>query len=592
MSADNNYQVDSTLQPDLNAVAFGCPAVKTDSALSWLYQSSGYRQRVQRLDTQQNLIVQYQQAGETARALRLGAELEHLQRQQAAWQETLCRIDNIFTSLEVKTPRLTEASIWFYQGQFQAADRALEAWDMAHHRDELWINEPTIKMNSSSITQKKLALANEYLVKALLQRVLDGLDETLEPARAYFETAIALASTPVTLFEYALFLHNHQDFESAQRLYQDLVDRYRALAAAHPEQYAPTVALACNNLAHVQSAQTNNAGALTHYGAALVQYQTLAESDWHTYLPYVAMTLNNLASLQLTLNDGVSAQANYEAALSSYRLLAIEAPDIYLPYVAMTLNNVANVQMGEHDFVHAQANYELALHTYQRLAETEPDIYLADVAMALCNLALLQATLGDAAAAAHYESALQRYRQLANKQPQRYLPDVAHVLTNWANLQADGGDFAIAQANYEAALAIYRQLATVDADTYLPEVASALNNLANVQVVCQAIAPAQANYEAALQLSRQLAAADPLTYALDEAMTFINVSIFYADTEQNFPRSRDLAMEAYQILQSQPDTAVTAPYLQLVQEMLQAHGVNGEEPTQEALLTESCVGCH
>ncbi|MDJ0706047.1 MAG: tetratricopeptide repeat protein [Leptolyngbyaceae cyanobacterium MO_188.B28] len=261
----------------------------------FVYQSLDYQALIKRIEEKQEIIEYLQATGKTERALKAGAELEALEQELEQFKENVFRLYETFTKIEINTERLAQAKSHFDQGEFREADAILNAEDMARDLDRLIERDRQLDQEKAEIERNKTQIANEFLIKARLWATFYNEPNRFEKACEYFETALRAASNPETIFEYAVFLQNHNCFDQANPLYEEALQTYRELAQENPR----------------------------------------------AYLPYVAMTLNNLALLQSDQNDYGPAQGNYEEALQTYRELAQENPRAYLPYVAMTLNNLA-----------------------------------------------------------------------------------------------------------------------------------------------------------------------------------------------------------------------------------------------------------
>jgi Flp pilus assembly protein TadD len=221
---------------------------------------------------------------------------------------------------------------------------------MAQDLNRLLEREQQLDQEKAEIAKGKTQLADEYVIKARLQAVAYNNPHWFEQACQYFEAALKAVRNPTTLFEYALFLQNHNCFDQAKPLYQEYLDQRRTLAAENPRTYLPDVAMTLNNLAILQKAQNDFETARGSYEEALQIRRTLAAENPRTYLPYVAMTLNNLAFCNRIKMTSRPPAAAMKKRLQMYRTLAAENPRTYLPDVAMTLNNLAILQQAQNDF--------------------------------------------------------------------------------------------------------------------------------------------------------------------------------------------------------------------------------------------------
>ena len=94
-----------------------------------------------------------------------------------------------------------------------------------------------------------------------------------------------------------------------------------------------------NNLANLRSAKNEFQEAEKSYQESLEIRRKLAAVNPQTYLPDVAGTLNNLGLLQRAKNEFQEAEKSYQEALEIRRKLAQEHPDVYsIPYANTALN--------------------------------------------------------------------------------------------------------------------------------------------------------------------------------------------------------------------------------------------------------------
>jgi tetratricopeptide (TPR) repeat protein len=537
-------------------------------------QSPDYQILMQRISEKQEMVEFLQEKGETDRALKAAAELEALKQEEAQFKENILRLYETFTKIEIDTERLAQAKAFFDRGEFREADAILNAERMAKDLDRLIERGQQLDQEKAAIDKNRVQLGNEFLIKARLRATFYDQANHFEEACAYFEESLRAARTPESLFEYAWFLQEHNDFIRAQPIYTEALTIDRDLAAENPHTYLPDVATTLNNLAILQKDQNDYVSASSNFTEALAIRRDLAAENPRTYLPDVATTLNNLAVLQKDQNDYVSASSSYSEALTIDRDLAAENPHTYLPDVATTLNNLAILQKDQNDYVSASISFTEALTIYRDLAAENPRTYLPDVAMTLNNLANLQSDQNDyVSASSSYSEALAIRRDLAAENPRTYLPRVATMLNNLAILQKDQNDYVSASSNFTEALAIRRELAAENPRTYLPDVAMTLNNLAVLQSDQNDYVSASGSYTEALAIYRDLAAENPRTYLPDVAMTLLNLSIFYLQAKPDKTRSANMAREAIEILQNFQHIPQCQQYTEIAFQVLQANGV-------------------
>src|SRR5262249_36532877 len=144
----------------------------------------------------------------------------------------------------------------------------------------------------AEIRARRTDMANEFLIKARLTALDVHVPGWFEKTVDYFKQSLKAAFTLDNVFEYALFLHQHNDFNTALPFYEKALTAYRGLAETNPQTYLPGVAATLNNLANLQADKNEFPAAETAYNEALEIRKHLAETNPQTYLPDVATTLN------------------------------------------------------------------------------------------------------------------------------------------------------------------------------------------------------------------------------------------------------------------------------------------------------------
>ncbi|ASC71807.1 TPR repeat family protein [Halomicronema hongdechloris C2206] len=170
---------------------------------------------------------------------------------------------------------------------------------MAQDLSRLLERDQQLDQEKAEIARSRHQIADEYLVKARLWTTFYDQPQRFEQACEYFDTALEAARTPTALFEYAVFLQNHNCFEPATVLYSEVLTSHRQLAQENPRAYLPDVAMTLNNLAILQADQNQLSAAQASYEEALGIRRQLAQENPRAYLPDVAMTLLNLSIFYL-----------------------------------------------------------------------------------------------------------------------------------------------------------------------------------------------------------------------------------------------------------------------------------------------------
>ena len=387
------------------------------------------------------------------------------------------------SKLTISTERLDQAKALFLEGDIPGALEILK--DEAIQADYLVLQkaqkseEERHHRKMEEIAEKTKGIAEEWKMKAVLMatRYEDG--DWFEKTKGYYEKALEVDRDVEHVFEYAVFLHDHNQLKEATPLYEEALQTYRTLAPANPEVLIPIVAGILNNLANLHRAENKLGQAQFEYEAALQIYQDLAKSSSPAFWVNVAGILNNLGILHNTKNELEQAQARYNEAMRLYQLLPQVNSDAFRSIIAVTLNNLGLLHHYKNEVDQAQDKFEKALTIIRSLADNNPKTFLSEVAGTLNNLANLHSTQKQLDKAQdEYKEALQINRDLAKNNPRAFLPDVALTLSNLANLHSTQKELELAQGEYEEALQIYRSLAKSNLQAFLPYVANTASNMA------------------------------------------------------------------------------------------------------------------
>ena len=220
------------------------------------------------------------------------------------------------SKLTISTDRLDQSKALFLEGDIPGAleilkDEAIQA-DYIALQNAKQSEEERHSRRMEEIAEKTKGIAAEWKMKAVLMatRYEDG--EWFEKTKGDYEKALEVDRDVEHVFEYAVFLHDHNQLNEATPLYEEALQTYRTLAPANPEIIMPIAAGILNNLANLHRAENKLSQAQAEYEAALKIYQELAKSSSPAFWVNVAGILNNLGILHNTKNELEQAQVRYE----------------------------------------------------------------------------------------------------------------------------------------------------------------------------------------------------------------------------------------------------------------------------------------
>ncbi len=524
-----------------------------------------YEELLNDLETQRDLLT-YLPKDQIEKRLRTSQKVVELETRIEQFKKVVLQLAEGFSCIEINTDRLRRAKAHFDKGEIAAARAVFDSEHEQMQSENNRLVREKERYEKDTLSQLKHN-ADEYYLRALLERTAYDNPHWLEGTCEYFEHSINAQATEDNVFHYALFLQNHNRFQQAEAYYQKYLVEF---VGDDDLKRAKTL----NNLAASLRSQDKLAEAETKYTEALDIYRKLASFNPDANLPNVATTLNNFGVLLYTNNKLAKAKTRLTEALEIRRKLAAAAVNQYLPHVADTLNNLATTNIALDKLDEAADNYAEALKIYQARVADNLFVYLPNVAVILNNqAALLYKKCNLTEAVVKYADSLEIRRELASNNPAAYLPTVATTLNNLAVIHTEMNkldELAKAKDEYAEALTINRHLASITPSTYLPSVAATLNNLALLHNKINEPAKAKDKFVEALDIYRQLAVVNPSAYLPDVAMTLINLAAHHYQSEPNKQLSVSYSLEAITLIQPIVEAVpYTQSYLNSAIELLQ-----------------------
>jgi len=305
-------------------------------------------------------------------------ELQQAEKNLADFIEGIRKLLTEIDKIPLNSERGLTAKTYFEKGDYQAARDVLDAKEMGKEKLALLQKEEQVEKQREELRNQKNSLAADYILKAKLTALAYQLgDERISQTRQYFEESLELNRTSDSLFEYALFLQEHNQFYDSKELYQEALGIRRELAKANPQVYLPDVAMTLNNLGNlVQADSGRRSEAEKLYQEALKIYRELAKANPQVYLPNVANTLNNLGALvQADSGRHSEAEKFYQEALGIRRELAKANPQVYLPDVANTLTAFGVAYLHWQQPEEAIIYFKEAIEIFSFFAEQAPQVF-------------------------------------------------------------------------------------------------------------------------------------------------------------------------------------------------------------------------
>jgi tetratricopeptide (TPR) repeat protein len=304
------------------------------------------------------------------------------------------------------------------------------------------------------------------------------------------------------------------------------VKHQRALAAANPTAYEPSLATWLNNLSVRLAEVGRREEGLAAIEEAVDVYRRLAAANPAAYEPGLASSLNNLAVDLGEVGRREEGLTAIEEAVDVYRRLVAVNPAAHEPDLASSLNNLAARLGGVGRREEGLAAIEEAVDVYRRLAAVNPAAYELDLAISLNTLSIRLGEMGRREEGlAAIEEAVEVRRRLAAVNPAAYEPGLAISLNNLSIRLGEMGRREEGLAAIEEAVDVYRRLAAVSPDAYEPHLALSLNNLSARLGGVGRGEEGLAASEEAVDVYRRLVAVNPAAHEPDLAISLNNLSI-------------------------------------------------------------------
>jgi tetratricopeptide (TPR) repeat protein len=283
---------------------------------------------------------------ETEERLAISKKINGLKDQIKQFKQDVLRFAEQFNQIEINTERLKQAKEFFDKGEIGEARAILED-DLEQMQDEHNRLLQEREKFEKGILPKLKNNSNEFFILALSKQTDYRDSNWFESTCTYFEKSIEAFPTEINVFEFAVFLQNHNQFLKAENYYQKFLTEFPATINLLNK------AGALNNLAVLHRAKNELESALQEYEEALEIRRELAKENPSAYLPDVAMTL---------INIGIYYQACVSNREVSINCL-IEAITIILPIV----EKVPYTQTYMHSAITVLQKWDLSMEDIERL---------------------------------------------------------------------------------------------------------------------------------------------------------------------------------------------------------------------------------
>ncbi|WP_165864954.1 tetratricopeptide repeat protein [Rufibacter latericius] len=409
-------------------------------------------------------------------------ELHRLEERRTAAEEELAALKREVIklaesfSMARSTERLMLAMSYVEAGDFRKASEVLEERKMVSELDALLEEQERLRQRKEGNAKLLRDKASEFLIKAQLTNLDFKLPNRFQKAKELYRKSLSAERNSKNLFDFALFLQEHNELNEARALYQEALEQLRELAKSDPSAYCPKIGDTLNNLGNLLVKNNQPDEAELAYREALDVREDLAKEN-QELLPRLAESLNNYGNFLEENGKLPEAERSYRKSLEIRRELAANAPDTYLPRVAETLNGLGLLFVSKGEPGKADEAFREAIDLYVQYMDAIPSL-MSNMAGTLVNLGnLLTDHRKFEPARLIFDSAIEACQELVSRNRQTHLPLLVTTLLGQMRLFI--GEFNLIEAEKAGLSAINncRELAGQAPQAFLPQLAVIAKNM-------------------------------------------------------------------------------------------------------------------
>lgn len=286
-----------------------------------LYGSLDYQKLLKEIEELKEVLLSISSENIKLR-LKLSQKLFDLEQQHEKFKVDVFRLYETFTKIEIDNECLLTAKSYFDRGQFREADAILKADELSDTLDRLIEKDIQLEKETEKVNKDRQQIANGFLVKAQLQRTFYDDTNWFDKTVSYFNESLRAKRDEQTLFEYAHFLHLHNQFKIAYELYEEALEKYRKIIHSYPHDAMPNMARLLNNFGALLRMEDNMDYSEMCLFEAIEIQRKLTKLDPQTFTPDLADSFINLANLKKDNNKFELAEKYYTKALKIKKSLA------------------------------------------------------------------------------------------------------------------------------------------------------------------------------------------------------------------------------------------------------------------------------
>lgn len=461
-------------------------------------------------------------------------QLQTVQDEIESFKRDVIKLAQDFQKISLHTKRLKQAKAYFDQGDYEKARGVLDTEALGKEQDVLLAEK-------NALEAKLEANADEFLLLARLTAMnFDLGEERIPKACEAFESALKSERRSRGLLEYADFLFDEHQFDTAELLYREALEFCQRHILVQSEIYEELdSAIILNRLANLISNFSNRRDeAETLYKKALSICEKHTSKQQNIMQDVLFEILNNLA---IFLSQDIKCRKETEQYFQRTLTIKMQAlgknKNFEHPMkIITTLNNLAAfISDDMHRYEESKNYYTEALILCKKYVLHYPNIYEPYLADTLNNLAILveQNINYQQEVERYLQNALEIRRKYAKIYPSRYDKPLLEVLLNLAHFLSLHQRKVEAELYFKEIIEIQRKYVKLNQDAHEAELAGGLDSLGILLIdYPERQAECEAYFKEALVIYQKLSAHAPNLYTLEIARVQHNYSIFLEKNER------------------------------------------------------------
>ena len=397
-------------------------------------------------------------------------------------------------------------------------------WAERYHELEARLNEPGPQMELSRQAEEYLHQGELDKAREILDRILkeDEKEESriaadhynrgliaelqFQPLEAlpHFEKAYRFRpENPEYGRRYAHILLHENQFDKAEPVLADVLERVRGLVAKEPDRYQAELGQVLSARAELEGDTQRFTDAERDLNEELKIFRELARTHPSEYSHELSRTLTDLGDIYKQSIRYRESEASYTEAIAILRSLPATALNRH--GLAAALNNYANLLGMMDRYKEEDKAMEECVLIQRQLAGENPSAYEPELALALTNRGNDLSRSNPVQAEKLVNEALEIRTRLVAANPEAYLPSKANTLAILGSVYGNGGNHKQSQDAYRQSIAIYRELSSRMPLTFEPDLALELTLLGADYFLSGQINQAEDAFNESVGIYRRLA---------------------------------------------------------------------------------------